>query len=590
MNRIHRFAGETAEVATVALKKFWHELWKSLKIFLTYGELREDGSQCLENETSGVRQVQLIHGAKFNGLVTSLQMFVLLTTVIVLLFIAPFFASDSFQLSTKLALIVFMSLGGVIMLIFNRHQDNIFINTRKKSLGVRGQLVLIGIVIFFVLGSFLDLFYIIFHVHCLPVYIKCNTKAMIENLTSLAFHCIRMIYLAGQTAFCTCYRGLRFKDKCLTRYGLMFLQAANLAVWFDILLRQTSSKLQISLFPSYINDCINVTSSEPKYLLGCVSLNGTFNGMIRGYGNNIIYPFLFQFSLLVLECFVHWFVQCGKVESCQNQDQSVVPRDRTSSYCFATDDKYSLQSLHVDEQKNYSGMVRKYFVIITFMNILFVMFNFLPMLVEPEEMLRFSKISSIYCSIYWFINILLTFLGYYCTTAFKDNPKKKTFKSLNYLLIISAIGPYIYIVTALETITLIDQELDEPKGLTVLKEVTFFLSVFCQIPFCFMAGRVVLPSRNHEHKFRVNCFKAITLHMAVSNCVLWIVDSFLGAFNIKYEDSALQMKYYRKSSWLFINNIVQPLSVFFRFNSFLLFTAAHVRMTPLFSYKVRHVD
>lgn len=585
---MNRFVGETAEAVAVALNSFWRELWKSLRIFLTYGELRGDGNECLENETSGARQVQLIHAAKFNGLVTSLQMFVLLTTVIVFLFLAPFFASDNIQISTKWTLIIFMGLGGVIMVIFNKNEDNLFINTRKKSLGVRGQLVLVGIVIFFVLGSYLDLFFIVFHVYCFPVYVNCSTKVIKENFIALVFHCLRITYLAGQTAFCTRYRGLRFKDKCLTRYGLMFLQAANLAVWFDILLRQTSSKLKIQLFPSYINECVNSSSTDPVHFYGCVSMNGTFSNVIKGYGNKIIYPFLFQFSLLVLECFVHWFVQCGKDESFQNQEQKVVVRDRSSSYCFTRDDTSSLQSFNIGEQ-NYTGVVRRYFVMITFLNILFVLFNFLPMLVE-SEMLLFSKISSIYCSIYWFINVILTFLGYYCTTAFKDNPKKKKFKSLNYLLIIAAIGPYIYIVTALQTITLTEKPLNESKTLTVIKELMFFLSIFCQIPFCFLAGRVVLPSRNHEHKFRVNCFKAITLHMAVSNCVLWIVDSFLGAFDIQYEDAALQVNYYKKSSWFFINNIIQPLSVFFRFNSFLLFTAAHVRMTPLFSYKVQHVD
>ncbi|ESO11345.1 hypothetical protein HELRODRAFT_183289 [Helobdella robusta] len=607
----------------------------------------------------------------FNGLITSIEAFVFLTTSVFIILLTPFLSPNKDQKPTKIVLITLMVVAIGIIINFSVKRKK-YLQAKDKPLGLRGQLVVIGIIIFFALGLFKDLSNVIVTVNCFSVYARCGQTATIIASLALAFHTLKIIYMALQTSFCIQFRNYRFLNRCSSQFGLMILNAANLGTWFDILLRQSASNLDKLIDLDYSNNCnvsflndskssfndevkptgfldyyfgVSNSSANVSHELNCVHINSSFHEFINFKVSPITFPFMFQFSLLVLECYVYWFAQCGlsgvvhQIDGVSGNRKSFIEKnstekfneektvteaaattatevatttaatttcqpshpehrfpsriyhassndDLTASNNF-TSDTFDSNSVKIETTPGLRGhkkILKQSFVLIIILNITFGMFNFAPLAVSIDEKELYDNLKDWYCFFYWLLSIILIFVGFYCSTAFGETDKKKKFQSLNYLLIISAFGPYVYSVSTIITALKL-QALPPTQNLYVIimKEIVFFLSVFIQIPFCFLAGKVVLPSRSLKKSFRVNCFMTLTLYFAISNGMLWIVDSF-AIYNKDISDT--QTNVLDPNKWAYFRNIIFPLSLSFRFNSCLLFIAAYLRMTSSLPGKI----
>ena len=99
-----------------------------------------------------------------------------------------------------------------------------------------------------------------------------------------------------------------------------------------------------------------------------------------------------------------------------------------------------------------------------------------------------------------------------------------------------SVSPYLYI--AVDTITMVQAIL--------------------QIPFLIYCQRFDSDSR---------LYYALIFLLACGNLTRWVFDSF-----VLIEEISPSSIYYSKDTWIWLNNLINPFALFFRFNSMLLFT------------------
>ena len=343
---------------------------------------------------------------------------------------------------------------------------------------------------------------------------------------------------------------------------------------------------------------------------------------------------------------------------------------------------------HLEEKpKKYSIVSLVCFIASVLTNIAFAYFSFTA---ETSVKVYFR-----YSMTYWASIALINILGYHCSTFFRFQHKRKTIESLDFLFLFTAIGPFIYCFTDFIIIfNEIHQESDFEARYHLgaveysLLELSFFLSIFIQIPFSFQVQHVIVSgseprdqsshaqpsrdqsaldqlsrdqssrdqpsrdqssldqlsrdqssgdqpsrgqpsldqisrhslsrdqlsndrpsrdfwsrdqmsndrassssgqesrdfwstgnwSRDHQQsRSKTTIFKAIVLHLAICNGTMWIVDTFSPIDNIY-----LEAIYFQGKGWSQFHNFVLPLSMFFRFNSCIMFTCAYLRFTKFF--------
>ena len=178
-------------------------------------------------------------------------------------------------------------------------------------------------------------------------------------------------------------------------------------------------------------------------------------------------------------------------------------------------------------------------------------------------------------------------LGYYCSTAFRGLNTRKKFGSLDYLLLVSTVGPFFYSFTVFFAIFCeLDKDYFETKYFIgpagyFIWELSFCLSLFIQIPFSFLVGRVVVPesTTSRSQRIKLAAFKAIVLHLAICNGSMWFVSTFSTSDTT---DNVYIQHLYFDRIWNILDIFMLPLVLFFRFNSSIMFTCAYFRMTKLF--------
>ncbi|ESN90352.1 hypothetical protein HELRODRAFT_189841 [Helobdella robusta] len=212
-------------------------------------------------------------------------------------------------------------------------------------------------------------------------------------------------------------------------------------------------------------------------------------------------------------------------------------------------------------------------------NVLFFIFSLLPGAIQKNDLSAEVKHDVInrlflYYTIPFYGSIIISVI--YGFTVAKDFPLRRsniinTFQGLDYLLFISASGPFAYNVFSLVA------AYNKPSILvlygmnaigSVVVQVVNILQVYIQIPFCFFAGRVSAVHPNGKKRPKSMHFQAVLVHVSVSNATLWLVNSFATTYNngSVYYDS----EFFGKDLWNIINSFILPITLFFRFNSFLV--------------------
>ena len=552
----------------------------------------------------------------FNGVIGSMEFFILVITFAACVLIAPFLSpkAASGNCATQVVLIGFMLAGFVVMVCFIRFQSKL-LRRGAGSISLKGRLTIAGLILFYIFSCILDFLYAIDLIKCLYAFQLCGGRPLFSHVTSIVFHISRVVYLGTETVVCIVFRSAKFLNKSSTRYGLMILQASNLALWFDILLRESEEKQQnpfsqfIKINQTINNSCLvivqNMTQSDFDCLHGNTTLQNTMAGSISPY----LYPFPYEFSILVGEYMMKWFIQCSSSHEGRNTSIQIEPeeeleddvasvstdgrgmetlvrrrayldRERCSTVASSVDS--SLPSVEVDRPISHSMIP---VLCLLFGIILNIVFGILSFIAEDNN----KQIYLYFSLFYWVFLIFVNGLGYYCSSAFLTSNTKKKFKNLDYLYLVTMVGPITYAFTAF---FIIFREGSDPGfgvkyGLGPVVyfflEFSYSLSVFTQIPLSFLAGRVTIPNPvpTGKQRIKIAMFKMIVLHLAISNGTCWFLRTFSSSETTG--DIYIQHFYFDQYTWNLLYIFILPLVLFFRFNSCILYTCAYIRMANIFS-------
>ena len=566
-------------------------------------------------------------GLIYNGSVASVHLFIIVFAIGFCVVPAPFMTKlvdrKFGSTFTKLILLVFMFIGMVVMCCFFKFRHRL-LKLRHRPLGSRKKLTLTGIIVFYVFGSVLDIFHLTKNICCKFVYEMCGGHVLVRLVVGITFHVTRIIYFGTETILCLAFSRARFRDTVSTWYGLMLLQAINITNWLQIVM-QESTPLHEYVQPykaTYFNECVaslnrNFTPED----LECLNKNTSLHILINDRISPILFPFPYEFSILVGECIFAWLRNCNSstIEAIDEEEKDHPHQDYQDQHHQDHQDQLhqdhqdphqdqiqqnsdvevpvgntSYGNLSMDEStslltstnRSYQTMRHSLFLLIgVLLNIVFVLMSFFPYLLPNQKAVDFQQTRKYFTSFYCATIILLLFVGYCCLSPkFQQIKTNGKFKNVDYSLLISSVGPYIY---GIIWVMIISIEIRDYSGKSAVDElflVTFStLSVLIQIPFTYQAERISIPkevyvdsAEGRSLKLKLLILKVTILHLAISNGTWWILETFAAPqADLLTPDKAAYMK---EGVWMMLHNFVQPLVVFFRFKSCIVLTCAYLRL------------
>lgn len=587
--------------------EYLNRMFSWCRVPLTYGKAIGRHATDEGPEFYGTREMETLETVRnisYNGTISSIQMFIVIVAVSTATILSVRI-TERFDATVNLfVLITLMLVGLIVMYTISLYKKN-FVASRTSSDPEDDYLPMIGIAIFCTLGCILDVFHIVATVSCDEVWRICKDRHIhVLYVTSVLFNVLKIVYLGGETVFCLTFNRCTFSDRPSTRYGLMLLQAANFSLWFEALVYESSNMLEnwprISLFSQKcLDDSVNVS----VHVLQCLFHNNTFYDAAEHNVCPVTLPFSIEFTLLVGETTCHWFFHCATSERPQRQrDEATAEMTGVSEEehedkieNLATDNRdlsetstelisfHIIEEDHLERRRSHSTIgttSQKMFVVVTFMlNGILVA---LAVLQRVQEQWALQNAFVCYMVAFWVLTTLNVAIGFQISRDFKYKSDMH-FNGFEYLLLVSSFGPLVFVtftVLAFVELRLSPNEMhviypegDRPYApFQIMLQLCNALEVYFQTTFVLFAERIVLDSRERSH--RQILFKNIILFLAIANGSMWLICTS-DAFQAK--EWLLQEKYFEGKESA-INTVVMSFSLFFRFNSCLLFTKVFVKL------------
>lgn len=406
------------------------------------------------------------HYTKYNGLVSSIQLLIVIVVVMSVVTLSFDVPKRKDHFSLQVVQISFMVTGLAIMISIFKCQGRFLRgeNEPKERKKERDNLVLIGIVTFCALSCLHSFFGVLDCLACSPLWILClNRRVVKKQLVKAVYHVFRIIYLAGQTVFCMLFNKSSFANTSLARHALMYLQAVNLVFWFSsfidetvhIIKNQNKTEIiwhEVGKFKTcFANETVRFTQ-----LQDCISRNNSITIAVHQYANPILRPFIIEYALLVGESLAHWFLSCGEKTPRGRKEEDESSRSGYSSITEGgsggDDDGHDPQSteenlglLDSSRALNYRPMALVFHVgLAVLSNLLLCVFAFLPHLLNNAgdgslDHDLYKGYYFYYCFHTLFV-LLSVFVGYGISSRFKVK-KHANFTGLDYMVIFTSAGP-----------------------------------------------------------------------------------------------------------------------------------------------------
>lgn len=423
-----------------------------------------------------------------------------------------------------------------------------------------------------------------------------------------AFHLFRIVYHGVAAVFCVQFSSCRFVDSCVVRYALMFLQSVNLSIWFDATVhKQIGSNVTKHGSLYWCEEGgggggdVNATASPAPafaYFVDCNNL--TFYRRVEKEVSPLVRPFTIQFSMLVTSFFIQWFIGCVKNPRASTAPGPGSPYDATAreeerwgvrriaNVYVGNTSRDREPEIELDEaspllgdtdtrpdpsrkrKRNYAEGVRSaglklWIVLVLVANAMLNVFAILG-----TQSRAFAELFSRVLFFYWLSMTCAVYVGFYVTRRSGVVERQSSrFTGLDYLLVFTSAGPVGFSVFTFMSVVGRERAVQGEGSAFTLAFVLFELYQACsQVTFCLYSARLDvdvedsgIPSRN------VTVFRGVIFYLAVSNGALWIANTVEG-ISIR---QVYQQQFFGHDMWIVINNILKPLSLFFRFNSCLQF-------------------
>ena len=437
-----------------------------------------------------------------------------------------------------------------------------------------------SIMFFFAVGSMLHLNYLIVEFVSTESWTHCDRQDItVNNASELIFHSVCIIFATCETIVCWIIKPCNFKPSQCVWHGVAIVQAANFAVWFDSLLKESYHRIydNAEFFDSYFSFC-NMTSQN-RNRSETWSSDSSIAAKWFTWSIPFLFPVTIEFVLLVSETLL------GKVISrsrSRNSDQSnhanvpaAGPANQETPLLPDGNENPNRACL---PQSYTNSRCSKIFILGSFISNIF--YSLLTILIfvgyklsgSPDivnQLQTFDNVFAIYTVLYDVFSILCCVVGILSCRKFRRPHSHTSF--LEYLLLVATCG---VLLQSMKRIMAFISSTDAPMlAWYVASGILDMCQSILQIVFYYFAKDVKLQPFDRPNDGQadsassVAVFNAMLAVTSATNFFMWISDSFL----LPEILPGITPFYYLIEQWPVFDNAVTPITIFFRFNSALLF-------------------
>lgn len=456
------------------------------------------------------------------------------------------------------------------------------LHARPFNALLRNSLSLVGLVLFCPFACLLEMFQIFMAISC-EIW-RSDQEDEGESAyykVDGSFHFLHIVFMALELLLCVQFRKITFMRnvsacrRFVVKLALVVIVSVNVGTWFNIILYETSKNSQKNSDPQPSNNNNSGTEEDDSMAEYCSKdLFGGMDETVR----HILYPFTVEFSLQVLE-----YVTCHFILAEETSQQETVPKNpkrlnrSKSSETSIARETISNSPAAVAEERNH--LKRRW----AFDTLLVIIFGLLPNLIcitlvtfANDTLMSgsFAKKAEVfslqYMSCHWIMMICLVVVGIACVRRGRFGVRVEL-NGFDYLVMISVFGPFL--ARVLRVIVIADrfEELRESIDpvVALMPEVLNLVQLLLQLPFVFYADSVDCTGEARKRpSWRL--FKAAVVSLAMWNITLWLIDSVLLRVDVLEN-------FFEETTWLYLDGVFRPLTIFYRFNSCLILLRAYLR-------------
>jgi len=500
----------------------------------------------------------------------------------------------------NIAMLVVMSIGIAAMVVFVCKRAHLTVGEQEHQLvgrhNLHSKFSLWSITAFFIGYCTLDINYLVVEISCADRWTRCDHDEMeifLDNVVEVAFHVACVAFSICETVVCWTMKRVSFKSSQWVWHGLAVVQAANVALWFDSVLEESQHRINENAdsFDAYFSFC-NPTSANGSHSETDDEWCSDWSIAARWFVLSIpfLFPITIEFSLLVSETFLHKSIGAESPSSTERAGQgaSVSHREnqihRLRSLTEAPDERTPLLQRRRSENstsENTPGSLNssrsQIFIIISIViNIVYLVLtilvfvgnksNQLPQI--THELQTYDNVFTLYSVLYDLFSIICCAAGITLCRRFRRQHSHTSF--LEYLLLFATSGVLLQSIKRIIALG-VNGETSDWISAYYMVEVLDIVQALLQIVFYYYAKDVKLQLTDdggHADSLRrLAVFKNIVVVIAITNFATWISDSFV----LPEMGASVTPSSYVIQQWPVFDNVVTPITIFFRFNSALLF-------------------
>ena len=431
-----------------------------------------------------------------------------------------------------------------------------------------------SIIVFFVVGSILHINYLVVEFTCMDKWTQCEYT--FTNVSELILHFGCIIFASFEAAVCWIMNLRSFQPSQWVWHGLAVVQAANVAIWFDSVLREAYHRIHedSESFDSYFSLCNATSKNENATWCSDSSAAATwFNTSIP-----FLFPVTIEFALLVSETLLDRLIVDGPGNGNDNRGNQRVDSARQDAGRPADDPNERTRLLERRLSSYANSRRSKMFVLIAdVINIVYFVLTILvfvgyKLIHRPgmaSQLQRFDDVFTIYSVFYDIFSVICCAVGILSCRTFRRPHSHTSF--LEYFLLLATSGVLLQSMKRIVAFATNTYSNTSVFAFFVGCGVLDIIQSLLQIVFYYFAKDVKLQPYNNggqaDNASCVTVFKTILVVISVNNVAMWISDSFL----IPEILPGLTPNNYVTEVWPVFDNVVTPITIFFRFNSALLF-------------------
>jgi len=468
----------------------------------------------------------------------------------------------------NVALLCVMVLGVVAMVTFLVRRDDLSTDDRRCPLTSRhdrhSKYSLWSVTVFFVGVFILDFNYLVVEVSCHDKW-SYDCPYFLLNLFEVLYHVGSMVFTSCEIIVCWTVKHRNFRASQLVWHGVAVVQAANIALWFNLLLEESYRRSEDSgeVFDPYFRMCNagNATEARP-----CANSRSFFRSAIP-----FLFPVTIEFSLLVSEAFLDRSIGASSHRHTEDADQVDGREPNRADQRAPANELTPLVGGRNENESPHSSFLLKMFILVTFIvNIIYLMLSILLLVAYVKDNVSETMNNTFvfYDSVYSLFLVVCCVVGIRSCSRFWRLSTHTSF--LEYLLLFATCG---VLLQSIKTFVYFADDKPQTDWVYIyyMDQILYTLQAPLQIVLYYYAKDVKPYLLNVDglvnRPSRIAVFKSMMIVMFISNLVIWISDSFI------YPDmiTSISPSEGHVVEWKVFDNVVNPITVFFRFNSALLF-------------------